>query len=537
MSPREPSFLRQHGAFLLLLALTAPLRFAYLGALPNPAGDEGNWAWMALRLSRGLPAGLDADASFVSLAFARLLSLSLRALGPSFFALRLVPATALVLALCAAYALFARLGYRASGLAACALLAVHPWTLAWGRTVSVPYALAFACGLVGTLCAGYGLGTKRVLPLAAGLWALLLGAQFSPLAAVPFAACAWWSLEPPRRWALRHPGAWAALLAGALFTAPMVLAASRIARSAPARQRLAHPLFELASYLHSLTTGLAGEATVRHFTHSALPWWPAWLTALPVLLAAGLASRREVRAVSPFPGLASKYLLASLVLVGLLLAPGRTWHLERIDTDRYLFATLPGLALCVGDLVAAYRGGALRRWCALALVLLFGTVGAATARCVGAPIAGGGPDGALSSYAGGGPYRGWLSTREREAVVVLLRDAALASLGDARGAQVLVADRAFHPFHFAAAGTALRGWDVNLGPAPREPTGRVFFVLWAPAVLRAPGVPEDALRFDAALRARMLGGAYRGARLVREIAQPNGFPLAQLWRAEAADAP
>ncbi len=512
--------------FAAVFAVACVLRFVDLDRIPNPAGDEGTWIWLAFRIAHGTPAGLDADASFVSLTHARLMALSMRALGDSFFAARLVGALAALCAVVFTYAAYARAGARNQGLVAAVVLAVHPWGVLWARTASVPYALALLVLTVAPTLFVFGLRHRRPALSAAGILVFALGPDFSPLTFLPALACVLFALRAEHRWILRRPIVWIGTALAAAHAVPIVLAAARVAHHTAPRMQLDHLATRLCSYLHLTLTGLAGEATLRHFTTTALAPWPAALLALPVLAVLVAASRPAVRAQSPTGGFGPLALTVTLVGMPFLLAPGRPWHLARIDTDRYLFALLPSFAMCCGDLAGAMTRRAQKAILAVALAV----ISAGALRGAAWFARGGGPDLGLEVFRGGGAYRGWHVARERAPLPLLLRDTVLREVGRG-GATIVIADMAFHPLHVADAMVGLPVFDARLGEIPARADGQYFFVLWSDAMFPDGALPTTARDENRAARARMHAG-FTDVRLVRTFVQPGGQPLCELWRGQ-----
>ena len=118
--------IRHDAGLVAALVAGALLRAPWLGALPNPCGDEGNWPLYALRISRGARVDLTADAGFVSLAWARLIATAFRVFGASFATARAVPVGAALLGVAAVYAVSVRRDGRAAATAMALAVAVHP---------------------------------------------------------------------------------------------------------------------------------------------------------------------------------------------------------------------------------------------------------------------------------------------------------------------------------------------------------------------------------------------------------------------------
>jgi hypothetical protein len=276
-----------------------------------------------------------------------------------------------------------------------------------------------------------------------------------------------------------------------------------------------------------VATGLGGEATVRHFTNLALPPLPALVTALPVLAVLVLALSRRARAASPFGALGSLWIAGALVVMPLVLAPGREWEMPYNHMDRYLLAILPGLFLSAAAAVHA-RGGTLLVG-GFAAWLALGGVG----RLAWPYLASHGVDHGEGVFDGGGGYRGWLVSDTPRSTMEQIRDVALRELGPGGGA-VLVADRVFIPLGFAMRETQIPVHDVRRTEIPAHPSGRYLFLLWPESVLstdRPPTAPPKYIASNTALRERLEGKFGRIA-LVAQLRQPDGFPLLELWLAD-----
>lgn len=470
------------GAVTAVVALALALRLPWLGAMPNPCGDEGNWPLLGLSISRGVAASLPPDAGFVSTAFAWLIAGSFRLLGPSFMAARLVLVAGLIVC---ALAGTSRLP-RWPAVAFASALLLHPWSVAWSRTASVPYALALGLGALGTLLWWSALEARAAVALVVAAQCLGASFHFSPLAALPALACALWTLGPARRGALRWPALWGAAAAGAVHLVPLLRGVMAVPRGAGAASG------HLVEAARMIVGDLSGAATLRHFagtsTRVELIAGAAWLA---LLVASARAVWRD-----PLGRLAALWMAVSIVGLPLLLAPARAWSMPTIDADRYGFALLGPWALWC----AAWARSAPRRAVAgpgaLALAM--------TAVLAAHFTRGGGPDLGLRVAEGGGRYRGWQVASERVAVPVLVRQSVL---DDADGSPAVVTwdDYAFHPIRFvdvAAGDDRVRHAWVG---APLPEGRRVYRVVSGE---RPPGA---------------------GWRRVRRWVMADGTPLATLW--------
>jgi hypothetical protein len=509
----------------LIFGVAALLRLWGLGWLPSPAGDEGNWTLYGLGILNGQPVALEKDAAFVSLLFAYLIAGVMALLGPGFFAARLVSALAGLLAVAAGYLVPRHLGSPRAGLAVAAVLAVHPWAVFYSRIASVPYTLGLLVMTAGPLLFVAGLFARRMSLVAAGTLALSLGAHFSPLTVIAPLACVLFALRAEHRWIFRHWLLYAAAVLGALHALPVVLSAAHVAQQAAPVDEAGAFWPRLGGFLHMVGTGLGGEATLRHFTNVALPPWPALITAVPVIALSALSLSRPT---SLLRGFAPLYLAVALVVMPLVLAPGRNWYLPANHMDRYLFAILPAFALCVGEVAIRSRAS---------LWLVAGFVGwllvGGTGRAGWAFLARDGVDHGEFIFDGGGGYRGWLVSEEGRSTMFQIRDTVLREVGHG-GAAILVADRVFIPLQFAMQGTGIDVHDVRRIAIPPRPDGRYFVVLFPDAVLSVGNPPTANPKYVASnrkLRERMLR-VFEQVRLVRTIRQRAGSPLLEIWRAE-----
>jgi hypothetical protein len=517
-------FARTHALVGAALVLALALRVPWLDSTPNPSGDEGNWTWIARNLHAGLPAALPPDARFVPMTFARLIAAAYGALGVSFASARAVLVVGLVAGLLAAYALARRLDAPRAAVAVAFTLALHPWSVAWSRTVTVPYALSLALAVAGPLA--WLDATRTRSPWRMLLAAQLLGAglHFSPLAILPIAACALHSFgtERPRGWSL------AAAATSLAHVAPMVVAAATAARGNPGRPR--HFFTELPRRLYvfgrAVLGSLDGEATLRHFTGTQLSLVPELLLAGATVALLAVALAPPASAPSPSRALArmARFQLAAALLgLPLLLAPARPWNLPAIDAERYGFIVVAPFALALGAL--AERVNTARHLAAVALVV---TALLPTARGVWFFARGGSPDRGFYTLAGGGGYRGWKVAREHVALPTLIRGEVERARG-ARPATLVVADYAFHPLHFVNAAGGSPTVDLMKFPLPERPGELHVFLRWSDGLF-APGfTPRDWIDGNERLTALLHSATFVGQRRLRVFVQPDGSPLCELW--------
>jgi hypothetical protein len=498
------------------LALAAALRVPWLGAMPTPCGDEGNWALLGLRLSQGLRAGLPSEAAFVTTAFAWMIAGAFRVLGASFASARAVPVAATLLAVAAVVRLSER---RREGVAIALVVALHPWSVLWSRTVSVPYALSLSLAVVGPLAWLDALRTRSPWRLLFASQLLGVALHFSPLALVPIGAVALWTAQHRVAW--RHAPI---ALSGLVHAAPIVsgaLVAMRVGRQVTPPLQV--PLAERLSTLVAMLLGdVSGTSTAAHFAGCA-----PWVTRLGALVAlaviVGAMARARESALSRF---AAMHLALACVGVPLLLVPARAWSMPVIDADRYGFALVAPVALAVGALASSSRA-----WRAVALAYVLWLAGV-TAGVAHHFARGGGGDLGLFVAHNGGRYRGWQVAQGRRPLPEMLRDDALAA-ASGEPAVIAYTDYAFHALRFSL---AVRGNDAGLThaigwPAAR-PGARVFFVTWRDETFARGYRPR---RVVAARRAdeRRIVAEYDDARVVRQYVMADGTPLCALWSARA----
>jgi hypothetical protein len=445
--------------------------------------------------------------------------------GLTFFAARLPNALAGALTAAAVYFLLGRLGSRVAGATAAGVLALHPWSVAYSRICSVPYALALLTMTVGPLLFVFGVVRRRPWPAAAGIMVTGLGIHFSPLCAIAALACALFVLPSSRRWVFRS---WPLYLAAGLTLAHAWLVVPGALRASASADYTAFSRmgWRLWNYLHMVGTGLVGEATLRHFTSHAVPAWPASVLILltAVVVAVACAS---VRSRSLLAGFAPLYFLTALLVLPLILGVGRDWHLPYNHSDRYLFALLPAFVFCLAELVSVpsrsrrFLAGVVGVWVALA-----------TVRLASAFLLGSGADRGEFIFDGGGGYRGWLVSDRPRNTLIQVRDHLLQQTGKTR-AVLLSADRVFIPMEFVLEGTGIPAVDVRRSPIPSG-FERYFALLWPDSVLSVADPPTAPPRYvvgNQRLRQRV-ERIFRRRQLVRAFVQRDGAPLLELWLLE-----
>jgi hypothetical protein len=519
---------RRYALLLALVALGLALRLPALDRVPNPSGDEGNWTWIAYDLYAHRPASLPPDASFVSLAFARMIALAYALVGPSFAAARGVLVVAMTMALVASWALARRLAAPRAAWVIALVLAMHPWSVLWSRTATVPYALSLALAVVAPLAALDAL--QKGCAWRTLLASQLLGASmhFSPLGVIPIVAVfvEVWRTAAHHAPAHRWPWRVLAAVSGALHVVPMLIAAFGVVRLHDTHTRHYFSAFacRVYVYLRSTLGALDGEATLRHFTGTEA----TLMGELSLAAAAVVVIVATLRGTSPLARYARTHLALAFVGLPLVLAPARPWNLPAIDAERYGFVVLAPFALCLGAL--AERSRRARIVVAGALLLFAATP---TARLGEYFVHRGSPDRGFYTLAGGGGYRGWKITREPVALPVLLRR----EVDRVRGsepAQIVVADYAFHPLHFVNAEGGSPTTDILKFSLTPRPGVLHAFVLWSDGLF-APGfAPRDSIDGNAQLGALMRSSRFRALRRGRVFTQPDGSPLCELWFAVGA---
>jgi 4-amino-4-deoxy-L-arabinose transferase-like glycosyltransferase len=510
----------------ILCALAFALRVWGLGWLPSAAGDEGNWTGFALAILKGQAVALPDEAAFVTLLYAYFMAAAMKVLGLTFFAARLPNALAGALTAATAYVVLSRLGSPRAGLAAAAAFALHPWSVCYSRISSVPYALALLTMTAGPLLFVFGVLRRRPMVAASGIFVTGLGIHFSPLSVIAVVACAIFALAPKRRWVFRSWPLYAAAALTLVQAATVIPGALRASETA--EYTLVSQLgWQLWSYAHMVGTGLAGEATLRHFTSHAVPAWPASVLIVPAAAVGVAAAAPSVRAKSVLAGFAPLYLLVGLVMMPLVLAGGRDWHLPYNHSDRYLFAVLPAFILCLAELVHV---GSAPRLALAAFVFAWMLVG--TARAAHAFLLASGVDHGELIFDGGGGYRGWLVSDQSRSTLLQVRDHLALEAGTNRAA-LLTADRVFIPMDFVLDGTGIPVFDVRRQAIPSG-FERYFVLLWPDSVLSVGDPPTAPPRFvggNQRLRQRVQR-IFRRRTLLRRFVQRDGAPLLELWRLE-----
>ncbi len=536
----EPNVRRDGFLWLAVLALALVLRLPWLDAVPNPNGDEGNWFAYALDLSAGREVALPATARFVSTLFARMIAASFRVFGQSFFAARLVPTVGLVAALVALRFLTLAINAPRFGLALAALAAVHPWSVLWSRTVTVPYALSFGlclCAPLATITALRDGGYPRWVT--AGLLHAI-GLHFSPLAAASIVATGAYfvSRRQRARWSASARPALVAAACALLVSAPILRSAYGVAEDGASRQVTFFDNLgpRVAVFLRTTMGSPLGEPTVRHFTgrHFSAPG-EAFAALAGLALVVFSLSRPKTPAPSsrdvstPRDELATLtrwHLVVALCLLPLLLAPVRPWNLPAIDSERYLWVLLAPVCTAVATLTETPRW----RW--LPWLLAAYLLSVPTARCAWFFSRRGGPDLGFYTLAHGGGARGWKVSEDREVLPLAIVDAVDADRR-LRPATLVMADYAWNPLYaFASRRPGLRVVDLSKYPLTLSPGDRHYFLLWSAGLLSPDHFPPEPTRENRHLGETMRSPYYMSATLLRRFVQAGGTPLCEVWSTE-----
>lgn len=438
----------------------------------------------------------------------------------------------MVLGMALAYALCARLRAPRAGVALAALLAVHPWSVVWSRVAVAPYALSLVTAVAGTLAVAIAWGDAR-RPLVARVLAaqlLALGFHFSPLALIPALASAVW-IALYRKEMLRDRGT---LLAGGLalaHVAPIALAALRVTAGGSTRPsgHLDHFRDRIANYAMTLLDGMSGEATARDFAGVERTGPLGWAVALAALgvIAWSLRAPKEP-AHRDLHSLARVQFVMALPGIALLLAPMRQWHLPSVDAERYAFALLAPAMVLLALTAERARGRHVATGCALWLAL------SPTARMGAYFLHGGSPDRGVFRANGGGAQRRWKVSAGRVPVaeeVLLAADA----LGNGRAVTVVVADYVLHPIHFFNRARPHTVVDASFAAVPRRPGAPVLFARWGDGVFARGFAPREMVSANESLGRLMHESRYAGLRHLRDVRQPDGTVLLELWAATERD--
>jgi hypothetical protein len=500
-----------------------------LDVIPNPAGDEGNWAWYGYDLYDHRAVQLAPEARFVSLAFAHMIAGAYHILGPSFAAARAVLVAGVFVGTIAAWVAARRAAMPIAAVAIAAALAVHPWSVMWSRTVTVPYALALVTGVVGPLVWTYAVRQRSAWGVLLATQILSVAMHFTPLALIPMMACALWALR--QRMSLRCVPA---ALTGLVHVVPLVMASFGAVQGYPGRQHHFFNQFGLRLYVYVRTVigGLNGESTLRHFTgtQGSLVSEGLLLLATVLVIMVAVRARDERTEVRELTHYAVLHGCVALVGLPLLLATARPWNLPAIDAERYLFVVVAPFVLLLGAM--AERGGRSRT---VSIVAMVGLLCVPTARLAHGFLSGGTSDRGFYTLASGGGYRGWKVTRSHENLPQQIRHT-LNQLRANQPAQLVTADYAWNTLHLLR---TLDHWqwdatEITKTPLPLRPGVLHVFVLWSDGLFASTFTPQSEADDNQRLRALMQSPRFTNLRQISVYQQPNGTPLCEVWAAVGA---
>ncbi|MDP3276171.1 MAG: hypothetical protein Q8Q09_13310 [Deltaproteobacteria bacterium] len=531
------------GGMLALLTLAAVAYWYAVNDVPSGSGDEGNWMNLGYRLTRGMPIQLPVEARFVTTLFARIIGLSFGLFGVSLGAARGALGLCVLVGAACVFALCSRMRLRALGLALCAPLLLHPWTVCWSRSVVVPYPISLMLAVLGPLAWLYALHDidlqkhkqKQTLALVLAGQILVFGLHFSPFALVPSAVCGLWLfVHSDGRRALRTPGPWLALAAMLAHAAPIAVNAFAVVGQSQRTDRLRDLSERTRNLARSLMDGLSGEQTVRDYAgdnaHASLGVLPSRVLVVLVLCACiawllRVHSRRALTGVlGALTRFAPMYLTLSVLLFPWVLAPARDWWLATIDSERYLFVILAPAALLLATTAVTLRA---REGIALVSALTLYFALGPNLRIARYFWHGGDVDhGYFSAHSGGG-YRGYkVVAGPRSLTTAVLNACHQEAAG--RPMVILLDDYAFHPIRVlvrAAPTHQLRV--VYLRDATLSEGERVCVPVW-PSDMFAPGhVPGSVVTRNERLRAMSVGLAQ--SRKIAAFSQPNGRALLDVF--------
>jgi hypothetical protein len=545
-------------ALSLLGVLLLFAGFSYLfkvGEVPSASGDEGNWMSMGHRILLGRPTQLGPEARFVTTAFARMIALAYRVGGVSIGTARSVLGVSVLVGLVAIYAICARMGVRAMGLALCAMIATHPWTVWWSRSVVVPYAIALVLAVLGPIAwvvatSAYHQDAtdcrtqwcKHLCLIGAGqlLVAIL---HFTPFALLPLTACGWWSLlAKDGRRSIRTPGPWLALIAALVHAMPIVTGITTALNQAHPAPRMVDFDRRWRNFVCSILDGFSGEQTLRDYVgdnaYMTLSPTPSRVLVALLLVGAfaiGWKHRRSRDEALPYAACALRsfapmYLLVALVGFPFVLAPARDWWLATIDSERYFFALLAPGALLVATISLSYKRSGLALACALTAYFVLGP----NLRAARYFWTQGGPDyGYFSAYHGGG-YRGYKVMAGPRSVTTAIyetcRDAA-------RGEPMTIGfnDYAFHPVRVLIRVKPDRNLDSVYMRDAVLSRGRLLCVpVWPEEMFVRGHIPGSAVQQNRWMRDYVLHRMDESRRIA-VWSQPNGAPLLEIYTGRVSE--
>ncbi|MFO0562549.1 MAG: hypothetical protein U0269_31320 [Polyangiales bacterium] len=543
-------------SLLLLLLLFAGFTYFFkVGEVPSASGDEGNWMSMGHRIFLGLPTQLGPDARFVTTAFARMIALAYRVGGITIGAARSVLGVSVLVGLVGIYAICARMRVRAMGLALCAMIATHPWTVWWSRSVVVPYAIALVLAVLGPIAWVVATSDYREdAPDRRSQWLKhlrLIGAgqllvailHFTPFGLLALFACGLWSLVArDGRRSIRTLGPWLALVAALVHSIPIVTGVTTVMNQARPAQRFVDFDQRWRNFARSIIDGFSGEQTLRDYVgdNAYMTLSPTPSRALVVLLLVGasaiaLKNRKQTdgdlsesaRALRSFAPL---YLLVALVGFPLVLAPARDWWLATIDSERYFFALLAPGALLVATISLSYKRAGLALACVLAAYFAVGP----NLRAARYFWTQGGPDhGYFTAHRGGG-YRGYKVMAGPRSVTTAIyemcRDAARGE-----GLTIGFNDYAFHPVRVLIRVKPDHNLNsVYMRDAALARGRRLCIPVWPEAMFASGHIPGSAVQQNRWMRNYVLNRMDESRRIA-VWAQPNGAPLLEVYTGRVSE--
>jgi hypothetical protein len=543
-------------SLLVLLLLFAGFTYFFrVGDVPSASGDEGNWMSMGHRIFLGLPTQLGPDARFVTTAFARMISLAYRVGGINIGAARSVLGVSVLVGLVGIYAVCARMRVRAMGLALCAMIATHPWTVWWSRSVVVPYAIALVLAVLGPIAWVVATSNYREdAPDRRAQWLdhlRLIGAgqllvailHFTPFGLLPLFACGLWSLVArDGRRSIRTPGPWLALVAALVHAIPIVTGVTTVMNQARPAQRFVDFDQRWRNFVRSIIDGFSGEQTLRDYvgdnaymTLSPTPSRVLVVLVLVVASAIALSRRRAddgelsepARALRSFAPL---YLLVALVGFPLVLAPARDWWLTTIDSERYFFALLAPGALLVATISLSYKRAGIALACALTAYFAFGP----NLRAARYFWSQGGPDyGYFTAHRGGG-YRGYKVMAGPRSVTTAIYEACRdASRGE--GMTIGFNDYAFHPVRVLIRVKPERNLNSVYMRDASLARGRLLCIpVWPEAMFASGHIPGSAVQQNRWMRNYVLNRMDESRRIAAWT-QPNGAPLLEVYTGRVSE--
>lgn len=515
---------------------------------------------MGLRLHHGLPTRLSADARFVTTAFARMISLFYKLFGVSIASARSTLGASVLLGLTAIFALTQRLGALRIGLATCALLATHPWTVWWARSVVVPYPIALVLGVLGPIAWIGALqpfyqqtystftGTQKIttaLKIVLAGQVLVLGFHFTPFALIPLASCALWTLiHRTLRTALKTPGPWLALLLVCAHVLPILSDAATVVQTARPTARFSDFERRQLNFRRSILDGWSGEQTLRDYAgdnaYGPLGYTPSRVITAALLIAAWVVAIKKQskyfdsnesepsRALRQY---AVFYLPFALIAFPLILAPARDWWLATIDSERYLFALLAPavLLMAVASSRFSWKGAIL-----IATIATYFVLGP-NLRAARYFWYGGGPDHGYFSAHRGGAFRGYKVIAGPRTVTDALYETCLAG---AAGRRTTIAfdDYSFHPVRVLIRIKPDHHLDSVYLRDAVLPAGRILCVpVWSHAMFTEGHIPGSAPERNRWVE-QYVHERLDNLQTLATWRQPNGYPLITVYMGSLREA-